>query len=139
MFLSKEDLATSLYPEIGQLIARYSEAIILAKLGVAESEIETYLCQRYLIRPELDKTGDNRNKFLVSIGTDLAIYHLYANPETIPANRVKRYDQAIQMLTMMAEGKINLPGVPMAPVVVGGINGGGDVGWGSQPRRPSGF
>lgn len=78
MFLSKTDLATSLYPEISQLIARYSEAIILAKLGVAESEIETYLCQRYLIRPELEKVGDARNKFLISIVTDLAIYQTIA-------------------------------------------------------------
>lgn len=139
MFLTKEDVHTSIYPEIVQMISRYSESVLLAKLTIAESEIETYLCQRYLIRPELEKVGSARNPLLMSLAIDMSLYHLYANPETIPANRVKRYDQAIKMLEMLAKGEINLPGVPMAPVIVGGINGGGDIGWGSQARRPTGF
>lgn len=138
MFITKADLNTSLYPEIAQAIARYSEAIILAKLATAESEIESYLSLRFLIRPELDKVGDARPKLLLSIGLDLAIYHLYASPESIPTHRVKRYEQGIKMLELMARGTIGLPGVPLAPADAAGGSG-ALISFGSEPRRPSGW
>ena len=136
MFITKEDLDTSLYPEYAQAIARYSDALILAKFGTAEGEIESYLSGRFLIRPELEKVGTARNPFLVSIALDLAIYHLYANPESIPANRVKRYEQAIRMLELMAKGTIGLPGVGAALVTPTTIAT-GQIAFGTNPRRAS--
>ena len=136
MFLVIADLDASLYPEITAMMTRYGQSIVLAHLATAEGEIETYLGARYDIRPQLEKTGDARHKLLLSMGRDLAIYHMYSLAETTPAHRVKRYDQAIKMLEMMAKGEIQLPGVDPAPVPEEPVLTGA-IGWGSAPRRPS--
>ncbi len=137
MFVTKIDLSTSLYPEIRDILARYSDTIILAHCATAESEIESYLAQRYYIRPELEKNGDARHKLLLQIARDIAIYHLYQLAETIPAKVVKRYDDAIRLLQEIAKGKIIMPGVPSAPLPEEGTPAGDGIGWGGRtPRAP---
>lgn len=136
MFISKIDLGGTIHTEIRDLIARFSDATISEKCGVAESEIETWLCAKYNIRPELEKTGDARHKLLQQTAVDIAIYHLYVLAGTvIPNVRVKRYDDAIERLKYLAKGTIVLPGVsappeegPSAPLV-------GNIAWGSNPKR----
>lgn len=136
MFLSKSDLDATVYPEITTMMVRYSDAIINMHLIAAEGDIEMYLAARYAIRPELDKTGNARHKYLLTIARDLAIYHLYSLQETIPAHRTKRYEQAIAMLKMIQDGKSTLPGVDPAPVP-DPLPVSGQIGFGSNPRRAS--
>lgn len=136
MFISKTDLGGTIHTEIRDLIARFSDATITEKCGVAESEIETWLCSKYHIRPELEKTGASRHKLLQQTAVDIAIYHLYVLSGTaIPNLRVKRYDDAIKRLEYLAKGTIVLAGVgaPLeegitAPLVK-------NIAWGSNPRR----
>lgn len=135
MFLTKKDLDASLYPEISQLMSRYSDAIIDMNLATAEGEISTMLGARYDIGPELTKTGDSRHRYLLSLARDLAIYHLYSLQETIPAHRTKRYDQAIAMLKMMQDGRSTLPGVPYLPTPDPVPSG--QIASGSNARRPT--
>lgn len=135
MFLTKEDLSPSLYPEIRTLLARSSDAIILQHCATAEQTIESYLSRRYHIRPELDKIGANRNDLLLQIARDLAIYYLYQLAETIPAIRVKNYDNAMEILRDYANGTINLPGVPAAPEPEEGTPDSQGVSYGSRPPR----
>lgn len=137
MFLSKTDLSPSLYPQIRDLIARYSDAIILEHCATAESEIESYLGQRYDIRPELEKTGTDRHKLLLQIARDIAIYQLYQLAETIPSIRVKRYDDAIRLLNDIATGKIIMPGVASAPPPEAGTPASEQIEYGGRtPRAP---
>lgn len=135
MFVTKIDLSTSIYPEIRDILARYSETITLTHCATAESEIESYLAQRYYIRPELEKIGDTRHKLLLQIARDIAIYHLYQLAETIPAKVVKRYDDAIRLLEDIAKGKIIMPGVPSAPPAEEGTPSADGIGWGHRPPR----
>jgi phage gp36-like protein len=135
MFLTKADLSTELYSEIRDLITRYSDTAIYSYLVRAVAEIQTYLGSRYDIDPELAKTGEDRNKLLVSLGRDLAVYHLYTPLETTPTKRKDRYDQAIRMLEWLAAGKMPLPGVPLAPVD-DQTPLAGQIGYGSNPKRP---
>ncbi|MEZ0611941.1 phage protein Gp36 family protein [Fibrella sp. WM1] len=134
MFLTRQDLSASLYPEIAGAIANYSETIIRMQLARAEGEIETYLANRYLIRPELEKVGEARHEFLLGLARDLAIYHLYALQETIPEHREKRYDQAIAILRLIQKGESALPGVPMVPTELP-AEGAGAIAWGSGKKR----
>lgn len=137
MFLQITDLSVSLYPEIRDLLARYSDTVILAHCATAESEIESYLSQRYNIRPELEKVGDARHKLLLQIARDIAIYHLYQLAETMKNSVVKRYDDAIRLLNDLAKGKIIMPGVPSAPLPETGTPTGDQIGHGGRtPRAP---
>jgi phage gp36-like protein len=135
MFIEKVDLSTSLFPEIRDILARYSDTIILSHCATAESEIESYLSQRYDIRPELEKTGNDRHKLLLQIGRDIAIYHLYQLAETIKNSVVKRYDDAIRLLDDIAKGKIILPGVASAPPPEAGTPAGDQIAFGSRTPR----
>lgn len=135
MFLDKVDLSVSLYPGIRDMIAQYSDAIILEHCATAESEIESYLSQRYHIRPELEKVGSERHKLLLQVARDLAIWHLYQLAETIPVKVLTRYEQAIRLLEDFQKGKAVLPGVPSAPDPDPGTPAGDQIGFGSRPPR----
>lgn len=52
------------------------------------------------------KEGDTRNQMLVNMCIDIALYHLHSRiaPRNIPELRVKRYDDAIEMLQQFAKG-----------------------------------
>lgn len=136
MFLTITDLSTTLYPEVRDLLARYSEAVVLAHCATAESIVQSFLSPRYDIGPVLAITGQGRHGLLLAIARDLAIYELYQLAETLPAKVVKRHDDAMQLLREIATGLIVLAGVPPAPVAE--IPGGGDgVAHGSRARRSS--
>lgn len=135
MFLDKVDLSISLYPGIRDMIAQYSDAIILEHCATAESEIESYLAQRYHIRPELEKEGTARHKLLLQIARDIATWHLYQLAETIPVKILERYKEAIRLLNDIAKGKIIMPGVPSAPEPEPGTPAGDQIGFGSRPPR----
>jgi len=135
MFITSSDLSTGVYPEIKNTLARSSEAFILTACKTAERELESYLSKRYLIRPELEKPIEERDTLLVMLCRDIAIYHLYAPAETLPAKVVKRYDDAIRVLGNYAEGIISLPGVPSAPDPEAGTPDGDQIGFGSRPPR----
>ena len=50
---------------------------------------------------------DSRNAYIVMITIDCALYHLYCSiaPNKIPEHRSNRYQDVIEWLKMMAEGK----------------------------------
>ncbi|WP_080058970.1 phage protein Gp36 family protein [Spirosoma aerolatum] len=136
MFLQKADLMTQVMPEIVDMITRYDDTIILTHLVTAESEIESHLVGRYDIRPELEKTGANRNALLLQIAKTIAICYLYQPLETIPDKITKSCERAAKLLEMLADGRIKLPGVA-APIPDDTATTGSEIGWGSTPRRPT--
>jgi phage gp36-like protein len=135
MFLSITDLSTSLYPEVRELLSRSSETVVLAHCATAQSVVESYLAARYHIGPELAKTGTARHSLLLSIARDIAIYELYQLAETLPNKVVKRYDDAIRLLSEIAKGLVVLPAVPPAPIDT--PSGADMIGYGSRTRRSS--
>lgn len=137
MFLTKTDLSSAIYPEVRDMLTRYSDALILVHCSNAVAEMESYLAQRYNIRPELEKTGDLRNQLLVQIARDIAIWNLYQHAETIPNKVVKRYEEAKDYLRDLAKGDIILPGVGSAPKPPVGTPAGDQIGYGGKlPRAP---
>ncbi|GAB2586527.1 phage protein Gp36 family protein [Spirosoma areae] len=136
MFINKADLLTNVYPEVVAMATRYDEGILMAHCLTAESEIESHLCGRYDIRPELEKVGDARHKLLLQIAKTLVICYLYQPLETTPTKVDKACDRAAKLLEMLAGGKIKLPGVDPAPIDETSTTG-SEIAWGSTPRRPS--
>jgi len=130
-------MSPALYPEVRDLIARYSDVNIEEHCMTAESEVESHLAQRYHIRPELDKTGTERHKLLLQITRSIAIWNLYQLTETIPNKVVKRYDDAIRLLRDIAKGTIIMPGVPSALPPSAGTPAGDQISFGGRaPRAP---
>mgnify|MGYP001811126753 CR=1 FL=1 len=135
MFLTKQDLSATVYPEIVALMSRYTDVVIEMNFNLAEGDLQSYLASRYDIGAELAKEGADRNAYLLSLAITLAIYYLYTLQETIPAHRTKMYDQAIAVLGLIRDGKQTLPGVDPAPTPESPVLG--QIGYGSNARRPS--
>lgn len=139
MFLTTEDLNSSLYPEIRQAISRGLEATVLLHINEALSYIESRLRAKYNISGEFAKTGDDRHPLLIKYTKDIAIYFLYDLPETIPAKRLKAYEDAVKWLDDLVRGYAVLPGVPPAPADDPGQVKAGDISLESEPKRSNFF
>lgn len=70
-------------------------------VGVALSYVD-----QSILNTAVFAEGDNRNQQLVNFCIDIALYHLHSRiaPRNIPELRVKRYDDAIDMLQQFAKG-----------------------------------
>lgn len=119
-FLKDTDYAVLIRNEIKNiLLENYSETKLLSAEQMAIAQIKNYLAGRYdvaaiftpLLQPaEGDNPGeqiDTRNAYIVMITIDCALYHLYCSiaPNKIPEHRSNRYQDVIEWLKMMAEGK----------------------------------
>lgn len=115
MFITSADLNTSIYPEIRQAISRGQETIVDHHINEALSYIESRLRAKYDITAEFEKTGTDRHPLLLKYTKDIAVYYLYDLPETIPAKRVKAYEDAVKWLDDVVRGYAVLAGVAPAP------------------------
>lgn len=85
---------------------------LLSAQQMAIAQIKNYLAGRYdvtaIFTPLADGvTEDTRNAYVVMITIDCALYHLYCSiaPNKIPEHRSNRYQDVMEWLKMMAEGK----------------------------------
>lgn len=118
-FLKDTDYAVLIRTEIKNiLLENYSETKLLSAEQMAIAQIKNYLAGRYdvaliftpLPEPIEDDNSeqlDSRNAYVVMITIDCALYHLYCSiaPNKIPEHRSNRYQDVIEWLKMMAEGK----------------------------------
>lgn len=78
-----------------------------ARMG-AEGEVNSYLGRRYAVPISLTTHSDLAD-VLASITLDLAEYRLRARRPPIPEDARRLRDQAVEWLTRVAEGRIELP------------------------------
>lgn len=114
-FIKDTDYAVLIRTEIKNiLLENYSETKLLSAEQMAISQIKNYLAGRYDVALiftalEVGVTIDTRNAYIVMITIDCALYHLYCSiaPNKIPEHRSNRYQDVMEWLKMMAEGKGN--------------------------------
>lgn len=121
-FITEADYDVLIRTEIKNiLLENYSITKLQSAEQMAISQIKNYLAGRYdvalIFTPMLDPVVvnipsvqiDNRNAFIVMIVIDCALYHLYCSiaPNKIPEHRSNRYQDALEWLKLMAEGKSN--------------------------------
>lgn len=93
------------------LLENYSDTKLSSAEQMAIAQIKNYLAGRYdvdlIFSPTIDGQEDVRNAFIVMIVIDCALYHLYCSiaPNKIPEHRSNRYQDALEWLKLMAEGK----------------------------------
>lgn len=110
MFITNEDYSALIRNEIKDLLLEnYSESRLRASEQMAVSQIKNYLSGRYDVAQIFSKEGEKRNSHIVMLTIDCALYHLYTAtiPRKMPEIRSQRYQDAIDWLKLVAEGKAN--------------------------------
>jgi phage gp36-like protein len=120
-FIKDTDYAVLIRTEIKNiLLENYSETKLLSAEKMAIAQIRNYLAGRYdvgliftpMLEPIDDDNSDqldNRDAYIVMITIDCTLYHLYSSvaPNKMPEHRSNRYQDVIEWLKLIAEGKAN--------------------------------
>lgn len=115
-FLRADDYSVQVRDEIKRILdPTTGSAKLLVAEGMAISQIKNHLSNRYdigkIFEPAETRTTP-RDEYIVMITIDLALYHLWSKegPNNIPKTRELRYQDAIEWLTAVQNGKpCNLP------------------------------
>lgn len=119
MFITNEDYSALVRNEIKDiLLENYTEAKLKAAEQMAIAQVKNYLSGRYDVQLIFEAQGEERNSHIVMVVLDCALYHLYTStvPRKMPEIRSQRYQDAIDWLKLIAEGKAyaDLPKVKSA-------------------------
>lgn len=131
MYVVKKDYAGRISLELLNMILSDSgatEAELLAQASTtAEGMLTSLAGVLYDIAPELAKTGSDRNGLLLKYAKDIATYELYQRIDDyqIPEKAIKNYNDAVDALEKIAQGKVPLS-LPLKDAGDGGTGTGGE-------------
>ncbi|NDW10941.1 phage protein Gp36 family protein [Dysgonomonas sp. 520] len=116
-FLTDDDYGVQTQADVLNLLDKTEDKRELRKAErMAISQIKKRLAGRYDLTNIFNKTGDDRDEYIVMITIDIAIYHLYAKkaPRQIPEYRQLRYNDAMTWLEDVGNGTspTDLPPIP---------------------------
>lgn len=108
MFITNDDYSVLVRNEIKDvLLDNYTEAKLRAAEQMAIAQVKNYLSGRYDVQLIFEAQGNERNSHIVMVTLDCALYHLYTStvPRKMPDIRSQRYQDSIDWLKLVAEGK----------------------------------
>lgn len=110
-FITQADLLTTIFQEQLDAIVREDYTIPVFAIDAAEEEMKGYLSPKYNVNKIFADAGDDRDKLLVMLCRDIAIYHMItiSNPGIDYESRKARYDRAIRWCEQVRAGKVNPP------------------------------
>lgn len=108
MFLTKEDLNLTTYPEILDAISREDDLFVESHLKAAITQVDKYLNKHYDTTALWEQTGSNRDSFMLKICVDVCVYNIYSVLPEAPIIRRERYDYAISELKDIRRGDLIL-------------------------------
>jgi phage gp36-like protein len=113
MFLQKEDYDNIIRRDILERVIDNNDSYRITAEYNAQSVLETYLRNRYDVTAIFSSIGDNRNRTIVRYMIDIVLYDLFSRiaPEQMNELRLTRYEEAIQWLKDVRDGKIS-PDLP---------------------------
>jgi phage gp36-like protein len=135
MFLTATDYTAVVDAATFEIMRQGSEANLARAEGFALEEISSYLRSRYDVAAAFAATGDDRNRQLVMVACDIALYHIASwLPKRIGFEiRRERYERAIAWLESVQAGKAS-PDLP--PLVdSNGNDTGTPIRWGSLQKN----
>lgn len=99
-FLVEADLHTVILSDELTEITRGDNTVLESALSAAVEEMRTYLYDAFDVDTIFAETGDDRHRMLVKIGSDIAVWFLYARVQAGQSmeDRRQRYDRAINWL-----------------------------------------
>jgi len=122
MFLNENDLGSSIYSEVLAAISRDDQTFIDSNIGRAIEEVDGYLNQKYDTEVLWAQTGAGRNKTVLGLCVDVALYHIHSVTEETPVIIRERYDYAKSALKDIRRGDIRLTGIPLISDLGGSDN-----------------
>ncbi len=114
MFITPEELNTSLYDHVISDITEGDSQIVQQSIDAAVLEVKSYLASRYNVAAIFSAQGDDRDALVVENTKVVAVWNLIklSSSETIYDNWRERYDRVIAYLTQIADGRIS-PDLPL--------------------------
>lgn len=115
-FLEETDLLTSVYQNLLDVIKQEDETIVQFGIDSALEEAQAYLKDRYDTEVIFAKTGNNRNKLLLMMCRDIAVYNIIgiSNPGIDYEDKKNRSDSARSWLKNVQKGT-SKPSLPVKP------------------------
>lgn len=139
MYLNLSDLQKGIRSEVLATLTRNQDAVAEQAIKEASLEVASYLSARYDIAAELEKTHESadRNTMVVKLVRDIALYNIYnfTAPVNIPDNRVKCYENAIQLLKAAQAEKANIVGLKRLATAEDGTVESSYVAYGGNRKR----
>lgn len=90
-----------------------ANTILISADKIAMDTIKTKAGVLYDLTAELQKNGNERNGYLISLALSIALYEVYmrSDDEEIPPKVIKNYEDALDALDKIANGKdvLDLP------------------------------
>jgi phage gp36-like protein len=116
MFLQLEDFRRAIREEHLQAIIDNEPTVLEAAIDDAIADMQPYLRPVYDVETIFSQEGDKRDRFLMNIAIDIALYRLLEriSPDQIPQLRRDKHDLAMERLEKISEGKLAL-NAPRAP------------------------
>lgn len=116
MFLTLEDFRRSIRERHLLAIIDNELPLLDAAIDDAVAEMQPYLRPVYDVASIFAAEGENRDRFLVNIAMDIAIWKLLSRvqPNQIPQLRQDQFDLAMERLDKISKGQLPL-GLPRAP------------------------
>lgn len=125
MFAQISDFDTNIYGYQIDQITEGNDDIALQALATAEAEVKAYLTGNYnndyndgRLRYDADvilsQTGTNRNPLILTHVVTIAKWHLVqlCNADVVYEQAKERYDRAVEFLTKVAKGQVNMSDLP---------------------------
>lgn len=114
-FITLDDYDASIHREILDALVRNDEAIIEIIEDRAISEMRSFLSSRYDCDKLFDAAGEKRNRLVLMMALDMAIYHVFCihNPQKLSQMRKDRYDRAMAWLKEVNRGRATIDGAPL--------------------------
>lgn len=130
MYLTKPDFIGRISMSLLDILIAENESQIITNVSKeVEDTISTMVGVLYDVAPELLKTSTQRNGYLLGIAKSIGLYLIYqrADDESIPEKVIKNYDDAMNDLEKISNGKKVLS-LPPKPKETTEGSGGGDEG-----------
>jgi phage gp36-like protein len=112
-FITPDDFRVVIGETAFRAFSQSDTALQESAVSEAIEEVSGYLRPVYDVDRIFSATGTDRNRFLVMIVVDAALYHLSASqPQKMGSEvRRERYERAVRWLEGVQAGRIN-PGLP---------------------------
>ncbi|MDB0603179.1 DUF1320 family protein [Tenacibaculum maritimum] len=126
MFLTKDDLPSTLYNYQLDQITEGNDDIVDMAMAAAEEEVRSYLSGnhkkewldgrlQYDVNAILTATGNDRNALILKHAVTITKWWIVelCNADVIYEQTKERYDRAVDWLKQLASGKVNLGSLPL--------------------------
>lgn len=135
-FIELTDFPASIHTDILNALTKDDNAVITDNVDRTIDEMKAYLNGRYDTVKVFNKTGNDRNKYILRLALSITIYYIYLvhNPRKLTQTIVDEFERALGTLEDIKLGNLNPEGLPFPAEEGTPINSGngGPVQWGSD-------